>query len=295
MNKYNLDKDARCLPLGLASTISRILPRGKGMFSRLIGRIASPWIHHSFRTRHGALLPIVPRALDVYVSMKQQENSWDYWVLRVLNMAAKRGSVIYDIGANVGYITVEMANLRKLDEVTVVAFEPQKDLAENIRLASRLNKLKNIIVMEYAVGAEAGKIQFKEMAHSVHATAVPGVKKYRRIVDIEQVRIDDLLAKKKIPPPDVIKIDIEGYEYEALKGMLVTLQKYGPIVIFEFSNMTEIAGHSGQDFEKLFGICGEYSFYNLGGKSLNIKSLFLKKGEHADVVAVPAKQHSLWK
>jgi FkbM family methyltransferase len=296
MRKYILFNDTRCFPLELAYTVSKILPRGKGAFSRLIGKIASPWIHHSFRTRHGALLPIVPYALDVFVSMKQQENSWDYWVFRVLNKATKRGNVVYDIGANVGYITVELANLRKMDDVTLVAFEPQKKLAENIRLASQFNGLKNIIVMEYAVGAENRIIQFREMSHSVHATAVQSVKGFKRSVNIEQVSIDDLLAKNKIPPPDVIKIDIEGYEYEALKGMILTIQKFRPIVIFEISYMTKVAGYSARDFEELLGNCGEYSYYSLGGKNLNLKSLIvnINKGENADVVAIPLDRNSLW-
>ncbi len=65
----------------------------------------------------------------MYVSMMSQGNSWDYWVLRVLNNFLAPGGVLYDIGANLGYISVEIAHLRRHDDISIYAFEPQTALA----------------------------------------------------------------------------------------------------------------------------------------------------------------------
>jgi hypothetical protein len=59
----------------LAQTAAAVMPRGKGALPRLIGRLARPWVHHAFRTRHGALIPLVPEVLDVFVAMAAQGNS----------------------------------------------------------------------------------------------------------------------------------------------------------------------------------------------------------------------------
>jgi FkbM family methyltransferase len=276
-----------CIPLEFAYLLSSLLPRGKGAVPRLIGRLARPWIHHYLVTRHGAKLPIVPEALDVFVSMKGQDNSWDYWVFRALNRAVRRGNIVYDIGANVGYLSVELATHRQRDNITVIAFEPQRRLARNIRLAARLNDLDNLFVKECVVGSEMGDVSFSEMRHSVHGTAVSGVENAITQYTVPQISIDDSVSDGRLPPPDVIKLDIEGYEYEALSGASQTLTKHKPIVIFEISSMTEVAGRTPADYARLFRECGSYRFFTLDHRSIDLNTS-LKRDGHLDVLALPA-------
>ena len=75
--------------------------------------MAKPFIDGVFVTRHGGQLPLVAEFLDVYVAMRKQGNSYDYWVFRVVNAMLEDGGVFYDVGANVGYMSVEIAHLRK--------------------------------------------------------------------------------------------------------------------------------------------------------------------------------------
>lgn len=278
----------RCVPLSLAHWVARAAPRGKGALPRAIGRALRPWVHHSMKTRHGALLPIVAESLDVYTSMLMQGNSWDYWVFRAMNERTRSGAVVYDVGANVGYLSVELAWVRKGDGVTVVAFEPQPRLADNVRFASELNGLGNLTVHQAAVGATDDRIPFFFTSHAVHATAGrPGEAASKR--DVDQVRIDTMVAQGRIPPPSGIKIDIEGYEMSALLGARETISRFRPWVIFEYSWATIDAGLSRGDFVQYFAECGEYRCLGLGGQELSASDWILSHGGHRDVIAWPAE------
>lgn len=47
--------------------------------------------------------------------------------------------------------------------------------------------------------------------------------------EVEQFSIDDLVKKKRVPPPNYMKIDIEGAEYLALRGTENTLREHHPL------------------------------------------------------------------
>jgi hypothetical protein len=53
------------------------------------------------------------------------------------------------------------------------------------------------------------------------------------------VSIDELVAKRTIPPPDVLKIDIEGAELQAIEGMRSVVQRYHPAIVCELHDTNE--------------------------------------------------------
>lgn len=285
---YEMYKDINCRPLRIASWIAATVPRGKGFFPRLLGRIMKPWIHHSIRTRGGVLLPIVPEALDVYTSMLNEGGSWDHWVFRTINDHLAPGAVVYDIGANVGYITLELAFTRKADQIRLVSFEPQEELAANVGLGARVNGLSNIDVWAIAIGSKDEVIPFFATAHSVHATAIAPQERFRAR-RVTQRSIDSLVEKQEIPPPDWIKIDIEGYELEALRGARNTIRRFRPWLIFEFSWSTIGSGKSGAEFEEFFADVGAYDLCRLDGRTLEGSAWDLPPGGHLDVMARPRR------
>ena len=280
-------RETNCTPLRLASWIAARVPRGKGAVPRALGRLLKPWIHHSIRTRRGALLPVVPEALDVFTSMSRQGGSWDDWVFRAIDAAAAPGAVVYDIGANVGFITVELAYKRRADSVRVVSFEPRPELAANIRLAGELNALDNVRVMELAVGATDGTIPFYCTSHSVHSTALQPHEGARR-VHVRQAAIDTLVESGEIPPPSCIKIDIEGYELEALKGAVRTIRRFRPWILFEYSWGTIWGGTKAEEYEAFFSSLDGYELCSLSGHRLGPEVWSLRVGAHRDVVARPS-------
>ena len=121
---------------------------------------------------------------------------------------------MYDVGAHVGTYSL-LAASRVGPDGHVFAFEP---LPRNLGYLERhlaLNGVENCTVMDVAVSSEAGHAAFDESVHPAmgHLGATGG-----RVITVRTVVLDDLVARGAIRPPSVIKLDIEGAEYEALRG-----------------------------------------------------------------------------
>jgi FkbM family methyltransferase len=160
----------------------------------------------------------------------------------------KKGMVFYDIGAHEGLFALDVD--RRLG-VVVHAFEPQaKALRNNIIL----NEAKNIVVHEAAVGDRADSVSMTtNQRSSNYITENSGA--------ITLVRLDDL----KLPPPDAIKIDIEGFELNALRGARGLLTKYKPIVVTEINQCYKRYNLSLKPMYELMASCG-YSLKRLSDR-----------------------------
>lgn len=142
--------------------------------------------------------------LGTYEAAKQQ----------LIERALKPGSVFYDVGANAGFYSL-LASKRG---ARAYAFEP---LPENLRFLNehvRLNAA-NVVVVEAAVGREAGEAKF-----AISESRAQGALSSEGTLLVKVVSLDGFIAAGH-PAPDVIKMDIEGGEVEALRGMGETLAR----------------------------------------------------------------------
>ncbi len=117
----------------------------------------------------------------------------------------------------------------------VYAFEPTPDNAEEIRRNVVLNGLPNVTVIEKAVGAEKGVGRLQVVDDQSWSKLIEtGEHPFtERVMDIDVVAIDDLVASGEILPPTVVKIDVEGFELPVLEGMRRTLAEHRPAIICE--------------------------------------------------------------
>jgi len=118
------------------------------------------------------------------------------------------GAVCYDIGASCGEFTMAFAKLAQ--NGSVYAFEPQNNYVEMFpETIKRNSDIKSAIhVYDYFVGSN-------------------------HVPEEQHVSIDGLVEKMGLMPPDVIKIDIDGGEYDLLLGASRTITKYRPKMIVE--------------------------------------------------------------
>jgi FkbM family methyltransferase len=161
-------------------------------------------------------------------------------VQNAVTSLVRGGDVFYDIGANVGFFSVLAS--RFVGPVGVVyAFEPVPANASMVERNARLNRLGNIEVMRVAVSHHTGKSELY-LAHyaggaALKSAGVPPDLAGTIVVDTSS--IDDLVNLRRIRPPDIVKIDVEGAELEVLHGMLQVLMEWTPKVILEVDDADE--------------------------------------------------------
>jgi FkbM family methyltransferase len=144
------------------------------------------------------------------------------------------GGVFFDIGANVGFFSLLAARLVGPGG-RVVAFEPVPALAARVRANARRNRLATVAVLEVAVSDAAGATFLVLAAHpggAALAAAAPPPDATGTI-EVATAAVDDLVAAGRVPPPTVVKIDVEGAEAAVLRGMARTLLAHRPVVVCE--------------------------------------------------------------
>jgi FkbM family methyltransferase len=209
-----------------------------------------------------------------------------------LEAALKPEMVFYDIGANIGYFSIIAA-----DKVTplghVYSFEPVNDtyirLVENIQL----NQLDNqITAFRVAASDQAGEAQIyipdKGMDAWNSLAVKPEAGNYKLEV-IKTVVLDEMVTGKTLQPPDIIKIDVEGWELYVLKGLQQTLKKYHPTLFIEFNaHNLNAAGTSCSELADFIRALGYQLYeYDPRHKILVVQHVF--NFEHKNLIAQKAR------
>jgi FkbM family methyltransferase len=136
--------------------------------------------------------------------------------------------VVYDLGANVGFYTLLFSRLVARQGV-VHAFEP---LDRNLQLLNRhvaLNGCTNVRIHPVAVGQTTRSAAFDPTAGPSMARVVDNFTP--STITVSMVSLDDFVYMDGHEPPDVVKIDIEGGEADALAGMRRVLADKRPMLL----------------------------------------------------------------
>jgi len=187
-------------------------------------------------------------------------------VFQALKALVKPGHLILDIGANVGVYSLLMA--RWVGEAgRVIAFEPAPESAAALKQHLALNRLSDRVeVVESAIADRSGQTEFFAATYNGENSMNPAFGSRvvsARKVTVPVTTIDDFCAHHQIAP-DLIKIDIEGYEFHAVRGALRTLAEHHPNIVMELH--PAIWPQIGVDGEReLAELCGRgYSSKRIG-------------------------------
>jgi FkbM family methyltransferase len=149
--------------------------------------------------------------------------SYEYEKQLLFQQIVQEGSVVYDLGANSGFYTILASTLvGKLGKV--VSFEPHPRNLGFLREHLRINHIQNATVIDAAVSDCNGFIQFTGDGFIGHISE-------QGELQVKTVSLDELIDANQIPPPDFIKIDIEGAELLALRGAESMLNNLHPIIL----------------------------------------------------------------
>ena len=170
--------------------------------------------------------------------------------LDTMKNALKKGMVVLDIGANIGFHVLVCAD--SVGEVgKVYAFEPDPGnyslLVKNIEK----NNIHNVVPLEKAVTDQTGTTQLFRSEEHTGDHRVYDSEDGRKAIEVETIKIDDLFQRGETV--DFVKMDIQGAEYLAFLGMENILKANPDIkIICEFSPcLLKKCSSSAEQFLKL--------------------------------------------
>lgn len=151
--------------------------------------------------------------------------SYEHEKQKLFSRLVKRGAVVFDLGAHAGFYSLLASRLAGASG-KVYAFEPLPKNLENIHTHLKINNIANIEVVPAAVTQKSGKVYFTndEINSSINRVSERGT------LVVDAISLDDFSCKNQVLP-DLIKIDIEGGEEDALRGAINLLKQSHPIIL----------------------------------------------------------------
>jgi len=170
-----------------------------------------------------------------------------------LEHLVKLGSVVIDVGANVGTLSLPLA-LRAGEHGKVYAIEASPITFRYLKGNIALNKhIKNIYPLNYAVGEKKGFVHFSNMSSDDMNRVVQMGKRTHRI---PMRTLDSIIEENNIHKIRLLKIDIEGYELFALQGAQKTLEITDIIFFESWEKHYQAYGYSTMDVIQLLNTKG---------------------------------------
>ncbi len=200
--------------------------------------------------------------------------SYERHVVRAISDHLRPGGVFYDVGAHVGYFTVLASELVG-PAGRVVAVEASDRIEPYLRQNVRDLPARNVTVLHHAIGERAGTVRFAsfDSCSTVGRVAGEGTPADALITEVAQHSLDELVASGQ-PPPDLVKIDVEGGEIGALRGADHVLRTHRPVVI------VEVRDDTGEPVQRLMREAG-YDVASISASSGN------EAAGIADLLCVP--------
>ncbi len=202
------------------------------------------------------------------------------------------GDTVFELGAHIGYISVFFSHLAGPNG-KVYVFEPGVNNLGYVRENIANAKNKNVELVEKAVSDTNGTATFYlenltgqsnslvkdyRVTKKIHSKTFVDLKKNE--VQVETIRIDDFVKQKGINRIDFIKIDIEGAEYMAIKGMPDVLANLRPIMMIEVT----------ENHEALFNLLKDSGYVFVDEFSNKVEE---KKAFYGNLFCIPASKQEV--
>lgn len=153
-------------------------------------------------------------------------------ICKLLQKELKKGDTFVDVGANIGFISL-IGRTVVGDEGKVICYEPITPTFKLLERNIKANSYSNIILKKLGIGSKNSNLKiFYDLKHLQLSSIYNSEIKSKDFEMIRIVKLDDSLKNQRI---DFVKIDIEGGELEAFKGMENILKTQKPKLIFEFA------------------------------------------------------------
>jgi FkbM family methyltransferase len=223
------------------------------------------------QSRHGLIIAnpndtYIGRALIKYGEYSEPE------VKLIFDLAAIKPGAMVEVGANCGALTLPMAKYADANGKDLYAFEPQPDIYRMLQASLVLNDITDVEVVKAAVGAIPGVLYVPHVDYSKEGNfgAVPVTTKPTSI-QVPSVTLDAYFGGAQI---GFIKIDVEGWELEVLKGSAHILEHQRPVMLVENDRLEKsealIKYLQDADYRLWWSVINLYNLDNFFGENEDI-------------------------
>ncbi|MCX5907142.1 MAG: FkbM family methyltransferase [Deltaproteobacteria bacterium] len=194
------------------------------------------------------------------------EDNYEMESMRVIGNQLQRGDTAVDVGANIGLYSLLMGK-RVGETGKIYAFEPSRESFAQFQINMELNGLGKVVeAYPVLVGCEAKRQLFYE--DGFQGTNRVGGSRYdgpqTRVVERDTVLLDDFFGHRQ-RRPKVMKIDVEGYELQVLRGARETLRASQCVVLVEMHpDLWPELGYDWMDIETYLEEVG-FGMFSLDG------------------------------
>jgi FkbM family methyltransferase len=170
---------------------------------------------------------------DLAVGRHVRSGTYELGVAAIFSRYVKPGMSVVDIGANIGYLTMLLASLVEPSGL-VVAVEPNPENIKLLEASRRVNGFDQVLVIQAAACRQTGLLALN-VSHSNGMTGeLPGnLDAIFASRPVPCFTLDDLLPRER--HFNLVKIDTEGAELNALIGLSQTIDRDRPVIVSEFS------------------------------------------------------------
>ncbi len=217
---------------------------------------------------------------------------WEPALAEIISSFLNDGEAVIDIGANIGASSIPLA--KKYKNSYFYLFEPHPSIFEDLIENIKNNSLSNCTATCAAVSNSNSEITFYAQKDSNKNMGLSSTRLNEDIGDYEKVktksiRIDEHFLNSKIRI-GIIKIDTQGSEFEVLSSATLTIEKWRPLVVFEFESEyfeNETERQDGANKLLTFFRKLNYKLYAIQNNSKYYPVLNLTGYFNGDIVAVP--------
>ncbi|MEW5870516.1 MAG: FkbM family methyltransferase [Chloroflexota bacterium] len=204
----------------IRGTLNRAAPQGQAQVSVAAGELAGARLY-----------------LDLHSEKDYWLGTYEPELQQAVLELIRPGMVVYDVGANIGYVSLLLAR-RVGSGGSVFAFEALPANLERLRANLALNEFAGIVsVVPCAVIDAPRPIQFLVGPSGGMGKAQGSAGRqefgYAQSIQVEGISLDHFVYSAGNPPPQAVKMDIEGGEVLALPGMRRLLLEQRPLILLE--------------------------------------------------------------
>jgi len=252
--------------------------RGEKYFSALLNKLKLSSQTFLKKLHNGQLIRLVPQ--DHIQKQILWYGFYEKNYILLWEKLIKDDSIVFDIGANIGYYSIVAANKAKHGEVH--AFEPISSTFHALQQNIILNNLKNVIVNQNGVSNAPGIYDYyiSSTDNSGMSGMQPSENFSGHIEKIQTITIDQYSTDRNLSSVDFVKIDIEGNELNALMGMKNTLTKFKPVLFIEILNEHLTNYHATAD--DVFEYLNPMGYQSYSAKNGKLQKM--EKSKEGDVI-----------